>query len=868
MRPISIPCTALLAALLTLLPTHTGAPSQPPRPAAGCAGDEVPLIDPMRPVAEITRNSFTLQYFTQGPCPTRVQVRQGELPMVAWRPEGQEVTAWDSSAARIVEGDPGRRTRHRVTVHGLKPGRRYYYRIHDPGARPTATEKSWGAGDGWRREFAVSTTAPKGRKTVIRLPVKVLLMPNVINIESAHAAGAAVPPPAKLSASEMGRLRQEYATTARFFWVNSGMRLWVDFQLLVDDRWQRWGPEPPDAAAFYRGWPVCRSYAGVDFQPPGGGDFTIVDTRDPLRVHREPIVEEQPYSAQIEQAFPRRWDAKVGRWVFMNSGGGTLGVDSFPQGIPGRSQYLGGGDTAWLACHEFHHQLESHGAFSLSNREDERIVFNHYEPRQRTTRPDGTVHETAWTTSDRHGEHWDGMAFWDRTLTDAQWLRLYFGETVTVRDEDQDGFPDDDPRLPLDEKRFGSSPRRRATDGRLPELRKVMLSTWAPSCLQPSWNKPPFQSIRPDPRNPDTDRDTLPDGTDPEPLYPWEPFVWPATARLDGDDREWTGIPVGGAMDEGGIQAVFKQAHDELAYYGLFTLKGPWQRLYVTLDGEGRGVYSGPGVQGFELLNRDEPEVRPVFGKAPGMQWHVSRQPDGRTVFEFSFPNRGEGIWFWTRGGREIGASIDVFTPEGIGYSMYEPYRPFYARMLEPAGRPDPPPGAPEELSRVAEGRVLRPGDPALKRSGAGWRLVNGRLEHTGQEESLVTIDGLNATEFDLWMRFEAKQDGILGAFLPGTRAMNAGQDYIAFVGGYGNTVTRLRLFGREEGDDDTRMTPGPHTMQLSRRGGMVWCLFDGRPILWAPDPQPGRPVDRLAIIGGYGGDQVIHEIRVRTGAR
>ncbi len=59
-------------------------------------------------------------------------------------------------------------------------------------------------------------------------------------------------------------------------------------------------------------------------------------------------------------------------------------------------------------------------------------------------------------------------------------------------------------------------------------------------------------------------------------------------------------------------------------------------------------------------------------------------------------------------------------------------------------------------------------------------------------------------------------------------------------------------------------MTSGQHTMQLTRRDGNLWVLFDGKPILWAADPDPKKPIVRLAVIGGYGGAQVVHEIRIR----
>lgn len=856
------PARLLPVALLTLIAPPAPAQMRP----VGLQKEAGALLDPLRPVTEITRTRFTLQYATAAPCETRVQVREGDLPMAAWRPVGKRADLWAVPSARVVNGPGGQRTYHTLRVEGLRPGRRYYYRIHDPDAKPTAREAAWGARIPWRREFAVSTEAPPGRRTLIRVPIKVLLMPNVVNIGSAHDAGGALaPPPAKLTAREIARIKDEYAVASRFFFVNSGLRFWVDFQIRVDDRRQRWGPEPANADAAYKGWPVARSYAGVDFRGPGGGAFTLVDTTDPHRVATEPVYEERPFTGQVEQAFPRRWNPSAKKWEFYTSGGGTFGVDGFPRGIPGRSQFLGGGDTAWLVCHEVHHQMESYGAFSLADREDERIVFNHYGPRRRETRPDGTVDEQAWATSDRHGEHWDGMAFWDRTLTDAQWLRIYFGETVTVADADEDGFPDDDPRLPLDEKRFGSSPRKAATDGRMNDRAKAMLSTWAPGPLQSTFNKPPFPTRIPDPANADTDGDGLTDDQDPYPLYPWPPFVWPRRAVLDGDAAEWADLPAGGELREGGMTVVFKQAHDDAGYYGLFTLSGPWKRLRVTLDGEGKGVYSGPGVQGFEVTGGDTLAVRPTFGGAAGLTWKAARQPDGATVFEFRFPNRGAGAWYWDRGGREIGAAVEATAEDGRIYALYEPYRLFYARMLEASGRPPLPSGAPAELTRAEATTVLLPDDPALKFTGTGWKRTDGLLRHTGGDESAVYLDGLKAREFDLWMRFEAKQDALLGAFTPAVTTLGAGSDYIAFIGGYANTVTRLRLFGREHGDDDTRLTPGPHTMQLTRRGNHLWVLFDGKPILHAPDPDPKKIVDRLAVLGGYNGDQILHEIRVRV---
>jgi hypothetical protein len=657
-----------LATLLASLAAH------PARPTS----DAAPLYDPTRPVTFVSRDSFTLQYATAASCATRIQVRESGTPMAAWKGTGATSDPWTGSSVRVVQGPSGERRFHTITVGGLLPGRRYYYRVFDGAAQPSPEDVRWGARRPWRREYAVATLAGPGKKTVVHLPIKVLVMPNVLNLETAHGPdGPIAPLPPRLSGPESQRLRDEFNQAARFFWVNSGMRLWLDFRLHFDDRWQRWGPEPANAGPDFKGWPVCRSWDGVDYRDPGGGGFTVLDTRDVLRVSKDPVVEEVPFAGQIELAMPRRWRPEVGRWELYDSGGGTYGIDGFPDGFPARSQFLGGGDIAWLVAHEVHHQLESMGAFSLAQREDDRIVFNHYSPRRRGDGKEDSGQ--AWSTSGRHGEHWDGMAYWDRSLSGLQWLRLMFGAAIEVIDADEDGFPDSDPRLPLDEARFGSRPDRAMTDGRLNDLAKAMLSTWAPGPLQSTWIKPPSQAIRPKASDPDSDGDGLNDDIDPEPLLPYRPFVYPIAAVVDGDPREWEAVPFAGRMNKGGMRLTFRQGHNAEAYYGALTIDGPWRRVNAIFDGEGDGVYSGSGVQGFDWT----PEgIRPTFVPAPGLRWKSVRRADGVHILEWSFPNRGEGLWFWDGGGREVGVSITVYDATGRGWSVYEPYRLFYARML------------------------------------------------------------------------------------------------------------------------------------------------------------------------------------------
>ncbi|MDM7460749.1 MAG: fibronectin type III domain-containing protein, partial [bacterium] len=201
-----------------LLATVWGAPQ----------GDAHPLHDPMRPVMEIGRTYVVLQYHTKTPTETRVQIRASNLPMTAWRPPDQRADLWAGKDVRTVKGEPGKRTYHRLRIPELNPGTRYYYRVYDPNHQPTREEQRWGAAPPWRREYTFATLAPRGYKTIIRLPVKVLLMPNVVNVASAYQDPARpAPPPSKMTDAEFQRILEEYAIAARYFWVNSGMRLWV-----------------------------------------------------------------------------------------------------------------------------------------------------------------------------------------------------------------------------------------------------------------------------------------------------------------------------------------------------------------------------------------------------------------------------------------------------------------------------------------------------------------------------------------------------------------------------------------------------------------------------------------------------------------
>ncbi len=313
--------------------------------------------------------------------------------------------------------------------------------------------------------------------------------------------------------------------------------------------------------------------------------------------------------------------------------------------------------------------------------------------------PGRPEHINAWNTAGRHGGQWDVISFWDRTLTPNQWLRIYLGDAISVVDADNDGMPDEDARLPLDEKRFGSDPTKSATDGVMNDRQKAMLATWAPAILKSSWTKPQDQLITADPRKTDSDGDGIDDGNDPYPLVPHPLFVWPIKTVVDGGAEEWKDVPLAGLFqrpvtkDVSPLKLEFKQSYDGKEYHGLLIITGDWKQAIVSLDDEGKGLFDGIGAIEFSIKHDPKDAhalvVKPTGFGAPRLTWKTSVDDTGRRIVEFAIPNGGDSEWFWHGGGREVGSTVEITDPTGRAYSIHQPYHLFYCRMLPAHGKGD-----------------------------------------------------------------------------------------------------------------------------------------------------------------------------------
>jgi hypothetical protein len=328
------------------------------------------------------------------------------------------------------------------------------------------------------------------------------------------------------------------------------------------------------------------------------------------------------------------------------------------------------------------------------------------------------------------------------------------------------------------------------------------------------------------------------------------------------------------------MDVAFKQCHDDDFYYGMLIITGDWRNVRVTLDGEADGVY-GPGVGGFggsldgywltfrNTHNAEKPVGVTLRTKGGGFT-NVATVTEGTTIIEFSIPNRGESTWYWRDGGREVGASIDATANTGAKLSMFDGYDPLYAVMLPLTGKKLPPVDVPDALSESGATISFDFSQPGAtdewKFEGEGWKLQDGCMAFTDENKEIgMYLDGFDTTNFQVWIEFEAERDMIIGAYSAETEKMNAGKDYIAFMGGYYNTISKIRLEGQGEVcGDRVGMTPGRHTMQFTRTGPYFFMQYDGTLIGWFKDAEKPLMIERLAILGVPGAGVKVYKARIK----
>jgi hypothetical protein len=240
---------------------------------------------------------------------------------------------------------------------------------------------------------------------------------------------------------------------------------------------------------------------------------------------------------------------------------------------------------------------------------------------------------------------------------------------VQTADADDDGIPDDDPSVPLDEERFGSSPQRADTDGDgLSDLMEVMACNWVEDGLGEKWAGDPRQHHC-NPTNADSDGDGLRDGEDPYLLYPIDPVLkrgeaWPFAALRDKT-----------------AQATFHLGWDEkfLTIRVTVARGAPPEKIKIMLDADDDGWYVGGDNFMFH--------VRPAGGLRMGSEWWVN----AAGTFAAGFHNCSvPGKWPFFDGTR-LGPDEIKFDQEiskgGYACAIRVPRRPENGVSLTPGER-------------------------------------------------------------------------------------------------------------------------------------------------------------------------------------
>ncbi len=539
--------------------------------------------------------------------------------------------AWDAFEAPvgrtvgyvIYRSDDGGSTRELIAYTGeeteytdtrLEPGTTYHYTIRARNER----QEELGESD----EIAVTTEASTaGYVTYANLKVAVVLYANAIERGSGNQY--------QMTAGEIADIQQHLETAREFYWRNSRMNLNLEFDYFIIDEYKDFGgletAENRAQSVTVTGTHLAEDFGVMSTQydlvyritPSTGGNYSWGVT------HR------------LELPGPdREVDGKqVGFSQHPVPQGG--GFDQYPDEFDTDEE---GYNHIWLFIHEAQHAIDGiyrfndhpemgHGDFpELYGNPDLRIgddpgyAAGSYPPDY----PSGFGY--------RFGKRFDFQATMLREFDAYQDLETQWGDIYETPDVDGDGFPDDDPRVPLDEARFGSSPTDADADGDgLTDHGEAIAGIYQYSVA--------------DPNDPDTDGDGLLDGDDEYPLYPvarsikrvegrWKPII-------DGDVSDWPeealiSDAVLVVTDGESLSPEFYMAYDDDSLYVGFSL----EKLGVPLmkfDFEADGRWYGAGNTTIEF-NVSEGNYRTFesWDATSEVQEYLETEQDRRS---------GDGMW-------------------------------------------------------------------------------------------------------------------------------------------------------------------------------------------------------------------------------
>lgn len=313
----------------------------------------------------------------------------------------------------------------------------------------------------------------------------------------------------------------------------------------------------------------------------------------------------------------------------------------------GYSAFAADGMVAWLIVHEYNHQVDAF--FDRAGYPE--FWLNH---------PDETIH------SGRFGGQYDCNAWIFREWPDNDWFLLPangVGRLDVTADSDEDGLPDNEPKVSIDERRFGSDPRKTDSDSDgLDDLKEAMAGIFSGT----------------NPRKADTDGDGVPDARDPWPLDPEMQNRPRRTPIIDGAvlPDEWAPLKT---INQDGLKAeTYLQWDENAVYFAVITDAMP--SIEVHLTPKNTGIFTSDKIECRINARQAGPEakdVEVVNGKGARA---VVRRTGGKTTVEVAFP-RIPTIGLAPQMEQTMGFNA-IFETESSWVTLFEPWRLWEMRLV------------------------------------------------------------------------------------------------------------------------------------------------------------------------------------------
>ncbi|MCS3952833.1 T9SS type A sorting domain-containing protein [Salinibacter ruber] len=326
----------------------------------------------------------------------------------------------------------------------------------------------------------------------------------------------------------------------------------------------------------------------------------------------------------------------------------------------------------WLFIHEAQHTIDA--IYKFNGKEE----MGHGDHPEAYTNSNPDYRQLPDTL--RFGKRFDFQATMLRTFDPDDFASFEdltgdWGDTYVAKDADEDGFPDQNARLPFDENRFGSSMEATDTD-----------DDGATDKEEATDGLYPYSAG--DPEDPDTDGDGRPDGNDPYMRYDVAstiPRAGGLRPTIDGRVGEWEEkgkISQGVSYktpDVGAFDPTVHGAHVEDSLYVALDIPAhAAPTLNFDLDGDGRWFGTGNTEIRFDVQNQGLAQIRTFDASTEARQFEQQvlnpdrdvRSPDGVWDTNPKYQNEFERVY------QPSDIRFDVRRTDGrIGIEMAIPER-------------------------------------------------------------------------------------------------------------------------------------------------------------------------------------------------